>query len=118
MKSKYFHTVGSERWVFQSVDAEGKSVRLLHCKDFPIKRHIKLKAEANPFDPNDELYFEQRQIRHWKENILGVRKLRTIWERQTFGVMSAASYSMTTTNGISIILSEGLMAVETKSRTW
>ena len=84
VKDKYFHTVGSERWVFQGIDAEGQLVRLRHSKDIPIKRHIKIRAEANPFDPNDELYFEQRQIRHWKENILGVRKLRTIWERQNY----------------------------------
>ncbi|EPR5630121.1 group II intron reverse transcriptase/maturase [Citrobacter freundii] len=81
---KYFHTVGGERWVFQSIDAEGKPVRLLHSKDTPIKRHIKIVAEANPFDRNDELYFEQRQIKLWKENKLQQGKLRLIWERQNY----------------------------------
>src|SRR5574344_2556199 len=61
---------------------EGKPVRLLHSKDTPIKRHIKRVAEANPFDRNDELYFEQRQIKLWKENKLQQGKLRLIWERQ------------------------------------
>ena len=29
-------------------------------------------------------YTETAQIRHWKENILGVRRVRTIWERQNY----------------------------------
>lgn len=45
---------------------------------------LKLVAEANPFDRNDELYFEQRQIKLWKENKLQQGKLRLIWERQNY----------------------------------
>ena len=82
MRRKYFHTVGSERWVFQSVDEYGKSRRLFKSKSTPIKRHIKIKAEANPYDRNFELYFEQRLIKSWKEKKLHRGKLRMIWTRQ------------------------------------
>lgn len=79
---RYFHTVGGQRWVFQSVDAEGRPVRLFKSKDIPIKRHIKIKAEANPYDRDFELYFEQRLVKRWKENKFVLDKVRRIWERQ------------------------------------
>ena len=82
VRSKYFHTVGGERWVFQSVDVFGKPKRLFKSKSTPIKRHIKIKAEANPYDRNFELYFEQRLIKSWKEKQLHRGKLRMIWMRQ------------------------------------
>ncbi|MFV4845632.1 group II intron reverse transcriptase/maturase [Edwardsiella tarda] len=82
VKEKYFQSVGGEHWVFQCPDAEGRPVRLLKSKETPIKRHIKIRVEANPFDRDDELYFEQRQVKLWKENKLQRGKLRLIWERQ------------------------------------
>ena len=82
VKQKYFHSVGSENWVFQSVDADNGLQRLFSCKDIPIKRHIKIRSEANPYDPVDELYFEQRQVKRWKEGKMQRGKLRLIWERQ------------------------------------
>ncbi|HCD2099767.1 TPA: group II intron reverse transcriptase/maturase [Klebsiella pneumoniae] len=82
VKQKYFHSVASENWVFQSVDADNGLKRLVSCKDIPIKRHIKIRSEANPYDPVDELYFEQRQVKRWKEGKMQRGKLRLIWERQ------------------------------------
>ena len=61
MKQKYFHSIGAKNWVFQSVDAENGLQKLVSCKDIPIKRHIKIRSEANLY-PVDELYFEQRQV--------------------------------------------------------
>jgi len=34
---------------------------LRYAAEVPIRRHIKIKAEANPFDPAWEGYFEDRQ---------------------------------------------------------
>ena len=51
--------------------------RLLKMTDLPIKRHIKIRAEATPNDPAYQEYFEQRaqarkrkagwpdQFNHW-----------------------------------------------------
>ena len=50
--------------------------------DTPIKRHIKIKAEANPYDPEYEQYFEQRHVRDWKNSFDGREKLTTLWFRQ------------------------------------
>ncbi|WP_137651089.1 group II intron reverse transcriptase/maturase [Escherichia albertii] len=84
VKQKYFHSVGRENWVFQSIDAENGLQRLVSYKDIPIKRHIKIRSEANPYHPVDELYFEQRQIKRWKEGKMQRGKLRLIWERQGY----------------------------------
>lgn len=82
VKGRYFHTVGNQRWVFQSVDADGRPVRLFKSKDIPIKRHTKIRAEANPYDRAYELYFEQRLVERWKRDKINFGKARLIWERQ------------------------------------
>ncbi|WP_371734475.1 hypothetical protein [Bartonella sp. M0283] len=67
LKQKYCHSIGGENWVFQCIDAENGLQRLVSCKDITIKRHIKITSEANPYDPVDELYFEELQVKRWKE---------------------------------------------------
>lgn len=82
VKVKYFHSAGDQNWVFQSVDTEGKPVRLLRSKDIPIVRHTKIRADANPYAPVDELYFEGRLKERWKKTQPG--KLRFLAERQDY----------------------------------
>jgi RNA-directed DNA polymerase len=41
-------------------DGKPMRVRLFGAADVPIKRHIKIKGEANPYDPEWEPYFEYR----------------------------------------------------------
>jgi RNA-directed DNA polymerase len=67
IKEKYFKTTGHRHWVFATEDSEklyldGKPpvISLLCASDTPIKRHIKIRGEANPFDPQFETYFEER----------------------------------------------------------
>jgi RNA-directed DNA polymerase len=45
-----------------------------------IRRHPKVKAAANPFDPEWEAYFEERE-QHLMGAVLAGR-LRTLWQRQ------------------------------------
>jgi RNA-directed DNA polymerase len=47
-----------------------------------IKRHTKIKAEANPYDLAFEEYFEQRLERGWRESMQGQRKVLMLWLRQ------------------------------------
>ena len=60
IKEKYFKKVGSRSWVFQSVRSDGEKISLFYTNDTPIKRHTKIQAEANPYDPQFEQYFEKR----------------------------------------------------------
>jgi RNA-directed DNA polymerase len=67
IKEKYFKTKGHRHWIFATEDREksypnGKPlmVSLFYASDTPIKRHIKIRGEANPFDPQFKTYFEER----------------------------------------------------------
>jgi RNA-directed DNA polymerase len=63
----YWHTTRLHRWAF-AVDtgersAEGKTIwlRLACATDTGIRRHRKIKKDANPFDPVWAAYFEERE---------------------------------------------------------
>jgi RNA-directed DNA polymerase len=60
IKAKYF----GHDWVFngQVKDEDGskRKVSLFSAVEVPIKRHVKVKAAANPYDPEWEHYFEKR----------------------------------------------------------
>ena len=64
VKEKYFKTRGSRNWVFAATEKEDDGTKreriLLHESDTPIRRHIKIKADANPHDRQWEPYFESR----------------------------------------------------------
>jgi len=64
---KYFRTKHHCRWVFHAItkDKRGKP-QYLDCVNIshtPIKRHVKIKADATPFDPAYRDYIQQRQLR-------------------------------------------------------
>lgn len=81
IKKKYFIQRGSRDWIFAcSKGAEGK--RLIIAKMTRIKRHVKIKAEANPFDPKWEEYFELRQGFKMEHSLEGRRKLLSLWRSQ------------------------------------
>ncbi|GAC31855.1 group II intron reverse transcriptase/maturase [Paraglaciecola polaris] len=82
VKGKYFKSTGSRNWTFSGIRPNGNINRLIYTMDIPIKRHIKLKAEANPYDLAFEEYFEKRLERTWVNSMQGRDKLITLWLRQ------------------------------------
>jgi len=82
IKEKYFKTIRTRNWVFEGKDNEGKTWTLIKASDTPIKRHIKIKADANPFDPEWETYFEERILREMMNNLKGRGKLQKLWKGQ------------------------------------
>jgi hypothetical protein len=46
---------------------------LLFANRIPIKRHVKVKSEANPYDPAYETYFEKREGDHMLERFRVLR---------------------------------------------
>ncbi|GAB3241113.1 group II intron reverse transcriptase/maturase [Pseudaeromonas pectinilytica] len=79
---KYFGRVGGREWVFGGLKPDGVMHHLLLASQVSIKRHVKVKGDANPYDQSQEQYFEKRQLERLKENRLWFSKLRLIWERQ------------------------------------
>lgn len=70
VKKKYFRTYRNDHWSFfsKTVNEEGKTefLDLFKARSIPIRRYIKLRSEANPYDPNYRDYFNQRDQRKRK----------------------------------------------------
>ncbi len=77
--------LGHPKWVFaaqeQKRDGTRKWVTLQNLAAISIRRHVKVRAAANPFDPAWQAYFEQRE-RHLMADVLG-KRLRLLWRQQS-----------------------------------
>jgi RNA-directed DNA polymerase len=86
VKRKYFKSRGTRTWVFAATeekeDGTQKNIILLKEMDTPIVRHIKIKADANPHDPQWERYFESRWGKKMLNSARGRAKLYGVWLRQ------------------------------------
>lgn len=83
---QYLTTVGDRSYVLQATfaDRRGKprTIRLCKAADVPIKRHVRIKAAANPFLPEWESYFEERLALQMKDSFHGYDKLLRLWFNQ------------------------------------
>lgn len=63
--NKYFTSLRSDNWRFHCVikDKAGnkKPLYIKNASDTKIRRHVKIKSAATPFDPLYKGYFEQRE---------------------------------------------------------
>jgi RNA-directed DNA polymerase len=86
IKKKYFEQHGDRNWCFigEMRDDQGQpyKVRLRLASDTPIRRHVKVRSDANPYDPTYETYFEKREADHMLETFQGSRTLRFLWYAQ------------------------------------
>ena len=82
IKEKYFRSVKSRNWIFSGETTDGREFQLLQAADVAIKRHIKIRGDANPYDPKDERYFDQRLKMKWLLGEKGSGRLRPLWLQQ------------------------------------
>jgi RNA-directed DNA polymerase len=86
IKSRYFGADNERQWTFREkeIGPDGKTrlTRLFYASAVSIKRHVKVKGEANPYDPEWETYFERRLDVQMDANLKGHRKLLRLWEEQ------------------------------------
>lgn len=86
IKAKYFQTIGKREWVFsanvKTREGETRMVSLVKAGDTKIVRHVKIKSEANPFDPEQESYFEKRLGVKMNGSVTGKVKWLKLWWRQ------------------------------------
>jgi RNA-directed DNA polymerase len=98
VKEKYFKTQGARNWVFAAAEEKEDGARgdfiLLKESDTPIRRHIKIKADANPHDSRWEAYFELRWSKKMLNSSKSRRKLYRVWRRQG-GLCSICQASIT-----------------------
>jgi RNA-directed DNA polymerase len=102
IKAKYFGQLGNRNWVFQGqdTDASGRTrlMRLFYISCVPIKRHIKVRGEANPYDPAWETYFERRLDARMKDDLKGRWQLFSLWQEQK-GLCPMCSHKITKATG-------------------
>jgi RNA-directed DNA polymerase len=86
VKKRYFKTQGNRHWVFAATeekeDGTKKERILFKATDTPIQRHIKIRATANPHDPQWGQYFEARWGKKMLNSGRGRAKLYRVWLRQ------------------------------------
>ncbi len=101
VKERYFKSTNGKNWVFYGVVATKEGVvenRLLYPAYVPIKRHVKIKGEANPYDPAWEEYFEKRLGVKMVHNLKGKRQLIALWKEQN-GLCPICQQKITTLTG-------------------
>lgn len=80
IRHRYFHQSGGRNWMFftKTTDKNGviRPLNVVMMNAIPIKRHVKIKANATPYDSSFKEYFEQRKQRkmqsssgHWARHI-------------------------------------------------
>ena len=102
VKQKYFLSTKRSHWIFYGEKAgkDGKTKRcqLRKAAHKSIKRHVKVKGQANPYDPQWEHYFEKRldtkMANHWK----GRQGLLLLWQSQK-GLCSICHQKITRQTG-------------------
>ncbi|WP_220196567.1 group II intron maturase-specific domain-containing protein [Ktedonospora formicarum] len=78
---KYFKTIEGNNWVFYG-EVDGREYYFAETAHVPIKRHVKVKGEANPYDPVWESYYEKRLDVHMVGTFKGKRWLIHLWKEQ------------------------------------
>ena len=84
VKDKYFRAHKERNWIFFG---EGNSSSkweawLYTAARTSIRRHVKIRGEANPYDPAWEMYFEKRLGVKMEDNLSGRRRLLYLWKEQ------------------------------------
>jgi RNA-directed DNA polymerase len=94
--------VADNRWVFfgTRTTSQGKTQehRLIRLAYTPIKRHLKIKAKANPSAPEWEPYFETRLGVKMADSLKGRRSLLYLWREQN-GICPVCQQSITQLTG-------------------
>src|SRR5262249_26228108 len=83
VKAKYFKRVGGRERVITGVGVgqakEQRLVHLLAAGSIRIRRRVKVRGDANPYDPAWEPYFEERWSQPLKESLTGRGTVRYLW---------------------------------------
>lgn len=88
IKERYFGQTDSRNWVFMAEtgkvlpDGKPETVKLVKASDIKIRRHTKIKGEANPFDPRWAEYFEQRNTLKMQDSLKWQKRVFELWLNQ------------------------------------
>ncbi len=99
---KYFRPTPNHKWRFfgQASDKNGTpiTIYLARTAQVPIRRHTKVKGQANPYDPQWEVYFEKRLDTRMADKLWGKHQLLSLWRSQQ-GFCPICQQKITETTG-------------------
>ena len=93
IKRRYFRSNGPRDWLFQA-----EKYPLVRLSNISVGSYIKVRSDANPYDPKDEAYFDERMTRRMGSSLQGRRKLFWLWNRQG-GLCPVCAAKITKTTG-------------------
>ena len=85
VKRRYFIREGARDWIFSATvkkDSKEKRIYLTHASNTPIRRHRKIRMNANPFDLAWDEYFEERLGWIMERDLRGKKRLLRLWRQQ------------------------------------
>jgi RNA-directed DNA polymerase len=96
IKKRYFRSNSSRDWLFQTDVSSLARLSMFH-----VGGYVKVRADANPYDPQYEEYFDERLARRMKASLVGRRKLHWLWNKQE-GCCPVCAQKITKTTGWNI----------------
>ncbi len=86
VKQQYYQTQAGRRWVLSGTcftkKGEPFQVRLMKAADVRIQYHPIIRAEANPYEPEWECYYEARLHTKLSATLAGKERILFLWEQQ------------------------------------
>lgn len=86
VKDRYWSATGSRDWRFADWEVnrlgEKKRRTLMLASEVPIRRHVKVRADYNPFDPEHDAYGESRRLKVMGQVLKNRKRLKTLFDRQ------------------------------------
>src|SRR5271156_2372261 len=105
IKRRYWRTRGSRTWTFATdviIDDKPRTFSLVYATDTPIRRHVKVQAEVNPYSLEWESYLAERYVQQRVNSHLGRRRLVALWISQD-GRCSACGEAITRETGWAVV---------------
>jgi RNA-directed DNA polymerase len=85
IRRRYWRTQGTRTWTFATtvvIDGKPRTHSLVYATDTPIRRHVKVRAEVNPYAPQWEEYLMERHIEQGANSLHGRKRLLRLWLTQ------------------------------------
>jgi RNA-directed DNA polymerase len=86
IKERYFQREGNRDWVFTGRIRDSKGswhpIRLMQAAGVKVLRWVKIRSAANPYDPEWELYLEERSAWKLTHTLAGRGRIEYLWKEQ------------------------------------
>ncbi len=86
VRQKYFRSIDHRHWVFAAAirgyNGEPRILSLFSATDTRVVRHVRVKSDANPFDPVWDSYFAQRNRSRMLQRLQDRSFPKRLWQQQ------------------------------------